>query len=364
MRARRRDDDIAKVAGLYQELRNCRAVGNELGMSEVTVRRYLKLAGLKGLGRWPAGAGGVIAQPSINVAKLIEFPVFPEEDIPTEELIDLACRRFATRKESHEAHTWFPIKIKENLPIGILWLGDPHVDDNGCNWPLLRKHAELCRKTEGLYGANIGDTTNNWAGRLVRLYAEQDASIGTARRFAKWLMLESGITWLVWLLGNHDAWGDGSEILAQMAKQHGTQKIVCHDWEARFRLVFPGGVECKIFAAHDHPGHSMWNPLHGQLKAAKFHSGIDLVIAGHKHNWGISQWEMPEQDSTPLMVRVRGYKHMDNYARRLGIEEQEEGQAILTIFNPLSQTRAGRVMAFADIEAGVDFLSFLRKRRR
>jgi hypothetical protein len=314
----------------------------------VTVRRWLDSENIPRLGRHPTSA--------------IELPSFPDEDIPTEQLIELQCRRFTTRKASHDAHTWFPVKIAENRPIGILWFGDPHVDDNGCNWPLLRRHTTLCKKNDGLYGANIGDTTNNWGGRLIRLYANQDSSVKTARRLAEWFMLESGVTWLIWLLGNHDQMGDGGpEVLAQMAKR-GTQKIVCHDWEARFRLVFPDGVECKVFAAHDHPGNSMWNPLHGQVRAAKFGAGIDLIVAGHKHNWGVSQWEMPEQDLAPLMIRVRGYKHMDDHARRLGIQEQETGQSILTIFNPCAENKIARVLGFVDVEAGVDYLAFLRRR--
>jgi hypothetical protein len=56
----------------------------------------------------------------------------------------------------------------------------PHVDDNGCNWPLLKHHAELCRTTPGLYAINLGDSSNNWTDRLIKLYAQQDWSVKTA----------------------------------------------------------------------------------------------------------------------------------------------------------------------------------------
>lgn len=348
-----RIDDAVKF---YRECGSTNTVAEQMGVSTPTINRWLRKA------KEPRIGNSYYAKNVPPPSDEIELPHFPDEDIPTEELIDLQCRRFETRKASHDAHTWFPVKIKDNKPIGILWFGDPHVDDNGCNWPLLKKHTELCRTVPGLFGANIGDTTNNWSGRLARLYAEQDSSVKTARKFAKWFMLDSGVRWLVWLIGNHDAWGDGAEVLAQMAKQHGTQKIICHDWEARFRLMFPKGSEIKVFAAHNHAGNSMWNPLHGQVKAAKFSAGIDLVIAGDKHNWGVSQWEMPEQGLAPVMVRVRGYKHMDDYARRLGIQEQEEGQGILTIFDPNAKTRAGRIQTFIDVEFGCDILKFMRKR--
>jgi len=290
------------------------------------------------------------------------LPDFPVDDISINRLLDLAEERSQLRIQSYEAHTWFNVKVKEDRPIGILWFGDPHIDDNGCDIKLLRRYAHLCATTDGLYGANIGDTTNAWAGRLAALYAKQDASAKTARRLAAWFMLDSGIKWMLWLIGNHDAWGDGAEILQLMAAKHKTQKIVCHDWEARFILQFKNGCEIRVNAAHDFAGHSQFNPLHGPTKAAKFGDKIDLLVAGHRHHWAISQFELAEQGSIPVMIRVKGFKTYDDYARRLGFYEQKEGAAILTIIDPTATSQAGRVTAYADVENGVEYLKWLRSK--
>jgi hypothetical protein len=290
------------------------------------------------------------------------FPSFPTDDLPVEKLIDHMVERSKLRKQSYEAHTWFPVKVKENKPIGILWFGDPHLDDNGCDWELIKHHARLCKETPGLYGANIGDSSNNWGSRLAHLYANQDTSVKTARRFVEWFMLDSGIKWLIFLLGNHDVWGDGAEIMAQMALKHKSQKVPLHDWEARFVLQFPNGEGIRINAAHDFAGSSMWNPLHGAVKTAKHGDHIDLAVCGHLHNWAISQWEMAAQGNIPVMLRVKGYKTYDKYAQRLGHYEQKEGSAILTVLNPHAKTRAGRVVPFADVDAGAEFLTWLRSR--
>ena len=97
----------------------------------------------------------------------IEFPDFPASDLPIDRIIDSMKERTKIRRDSYEAHTWFPVKVNDKKPIGIMWFGDPHIDDDGCDWTLLSKHIELC-KQPGVYGVNIGDTTNNWAGRLVK----------------------------------------------------------------------------------------------------------------------------------------------------------------------------------------------------
>ncbi len=299
----------------------------------------------------------------LNTTDEVVYPEFPDDDLPVEEIIDTMSRRFEKTKESYKAHTWFPLKINIDGPVGILFVGDPHIDDNGCDWPTLKRHVELAAETRGVYAVNIGDTTNNWVGRLMRKYADQDSSIKTARRLAQWLMHDCGITWLAWLLGNHDAWNDGAEVLAQMAAKRGTKRIVTHDWEARFVLEFPNGMRFKVFAAHDFPGHSMYHPMHGPLKASRFGADdIDLFVAGHKHTWGIQQTELAEKGRTaPLLLRVRGYKFFDDYARHLGLPEQQEGQSCLVVINPDALTLTGRAMPFFDIEQGIKFLKHLRE---
>lgn len=317
----------------------------ELGITRSTLQNRLRVAAARGL-----DGSAVETEP--------ELPAFPDEDISIEQIIDLQCRRVEKRIASYDAHTWFQIKIPDNRPVGLFWFGDPHIDDNGCNWPVLRSHIELCRATDGLFGANIGDTTNNWAGRLVRLYANQDTSAKTARRLAEWFMLDSGVKWLIWILGNHDAWGDGSAILAQMAKRHGTQKLVCHDWEARFSLGFPNGWESRIFASHDFKGHSQWNPLHGPMKEGQMGEDADLYVCGHKHNAAHFGFENVARSRYQQFVRLRGYKFLDEYAKRGGFPQQEGGCGAITIHDPITQT----VTVHFDVDEGADLLKFKRRK--
>lgn len=342
------DEQCLQRLRAYKRFGSYKAASEAIGMNRQAIRHGVEEAQRRGFDE--DHDNGIV------------LPDFPADDVPIDRLLDLMEERSQLRKQSYEAHTWFPVKVRDTKAIGILWFGDPHLDDNGCDIHLIRRYAGLCRVTDGLYGANIGDSTNNWSGRLAALYAKQDTSQKTARRLVEWFMLHSGIKWALWLLGNHDTWSDGADILALMAAKHKTQKIVCHDWEARFVLQFKNGCEIRVNAAHDFPGQSMWNPLHGTVKAAKFGDQIDLLVCGHKHNWAVSQWEMASQGNIPLMIRVKGFKTFDNYAQRLGHYEQREGSAILTVIDPNATTKAGRVQAFVDVDAGVEFLKWLRSR--
>jgi len=340
------DEQCLERHRAFKKYGSVKAASEAIGIGRQAVQLGVEQARLRGL---------------VKNGDVLEFPDLPSGDLPIDKIIGLMEERSTKRRVSFDAHTWFPVKVKEAKPIGILWMGDPHVDDDGCDWALLKRHIECC-KQPGMYGANIGDTTNAWAGRLIKKYADQETSAKTARRLAEFLMLDAGIRWLVWLLGNHDLWGDGAEILAQMAKRHGTQKLVMHDWETRFSLNFPNGAKVNVWAAHDLPGDSQWNPLHGPVKAARFGPEVDLLVVGHRHNWGIAQWELADKGTIPVMIRTRGYKFNDDYARRIGKSDQNGGASILTIVNPLSATREGRIMPFADIEAGTEFLQWLRSR--
>ena len=66
--------------------------------------------------------------------KSVDLPTFPDDDIPTEEIIASMERRFSKRSAHSQAKRWFPIKVNIDGPFGIMWYGDPHLDSNGCNW--------------------------------------------------------------------------------------------------------------------------------------------------------------------------------------------------------------------------------------
>ena len=89
----------------------------------------------------------------------------------------------------------------------------------------------------------------------------------------------------------------------------------------------------------------------------------DLIIAGHHHTWAHKAKEMPDGRVVQL-VRARGYKFLDTHAARWQFAEQQNGASIVTILNPLSDSPTERVKVFADVEAGADYLGYLRNRAK
>ena len=287
---------------------------------------------------------------------VVEFPQLPEKHRNVKDLIRILAEDSERRQRREEAEKWFPIKIRDNKPIGIMWWGDPHLGTS-THWARLQRDVELCATTKGLYGVNMGDTTNNWVGRLMRLYSEEDISNKSERRLAKWFLTETKIKWLVWLMGNHDEWNHGADILRLMNVGN---KVPMLNWAAKFELHFPSGKPVRIHAAHDFPGHSMWNNTHAPARAPRMMgTDADLYVCGHRHDWGTQHYEIADRDQCPMAIRVRGYKRGDSYAKEKGYQESTYGSSILTIIDPTAKA-SGRILSFVDTDQGARVLAALR----
>lgn len=319
-----------------------RHVGVELGIGDATAFKWAREA----------------REAQQSVAKPVTYPNFVtdgDDEEPIEDVLARQEKHFERKVKASAARKWFPVGIAETKPYGILWFGDPHLDNGGCNWPLLKSHLEVARR-DGVYGANIGDTVDNWpwTGRLARLWAESEVSDKTAKRIAEWFLFDAGVKWLVWLIGNHDEWNGGADFYKRLGAQH----VPVIDWRAQFVLQHKSGVEVRVDAAHGRKGSSIYNPAHSTLRAAKFGEDADIYVTGHTHNFNLTHFEDADRHSVSWLAQVRGYKFEDHYAKVNGFPEYQHGAAVLSIIDP----RTGSIHCYEDVAFGADVLAFLRSR--
>ena len=299
-----------------------------------------------------------IAREIVVEAKPLVFPDFVlegDEHEPVEAILQRQKEAFERKAKAAAARKWFSIKVPETKPYGILWFGDPHIDNGGCNLPLLMRHIELAARP-GIYGGNIGDTTDNWpwTGRLARLWADSSVTDKDAKRMAEWFMFDSGVRWLVWLLGNHDEWNGGSEFYRRLGAQH----VPMLEWSAQFSVVHPNSSSVRIDASHGRKGSSIYNPAHATLRAAKFGEHADLFVTGHTHSFACVEYENADRQERSWLAQARGYKFYDHYAKVNNFAEYQYGSAILSVIDP----ETGRVLqCFSDPEEGADYLAFKRR---
>lgn len=289
--------------------------------------------------------------------KVVEFsPAIHTEHEPIEDVLSRKRKGFERLAKAKAARDWFPIKVREDKPYGLLMFGDPHIDDDGCNVPLLEKHLAIAARP-GIYSLNIGDTSNNWVGRLERLYANQEVGRNTGRRLVEWFMWDSGATWLCWILGNHDLWNEGADFHMRLAQK----KIPVIDWRAQFKIVHPSGTEARIDASHGRKGSSIWNNLHATLRAAKLDELADAFLTGHTHNYGCEDLEIAERKHSTWLVQLRGYKWHDAFSLHSNYAEHQRGAAVLAIIDPRKDARRVVSHMFEDVEAGAEYLEWLRR---
>lgn len=283
-------------------------------------------------------------------------PDLPEELAPVGEIVARRKAEFARKDSAVSARKLVPIKIKLNGPIGICHFGDPHVDDPGTDIALLERHTDLVRETEGLFAGNVGDVTNNWVGRLMRLYADQSTTAAEAWALAEWFV--GRCDWLYLVRGNHDLWSGAGDPLNWITR---SRVGVSENVKARLGLQFPNGRDVRVHVRHSFPGHSQWNAAHGVSKAAQMTWKDHILVCGHKH---VSALNVNRDAQTGILshcVQVASYKIHDRYADELGLRDQAISANYTTIINPEAEREEALVTGFWDLESAADYLKFLRR---
>jgi len=328
---------------------NVAAAAKVLNLSDSTLRHRLRRAEQMGI--------------SFQEKKTLPvLPDFGEGDVPIEKIIDHMSDRFKRKHAHHKAKEWFDIDMPDNKPIALCLMGDPHVDDNGCNWPLLKEDCDIMATTPGMYCVQMGDASNAWAGRLMRLWADQDTSRDTAYRLIEWLMVGSGVNYLLCLLGNHDTMSaENAYTIKQMLKK----TVQVFDWQAKFSISFPNGRKCPTWLAHSMKGTSIYNILHGPMRASKFSSiPIRILAQGHHHEWGYFVTEDVDTKLSTHLIKTRGYKFVDEYADRHQFGSQDDGATMTAIIDPrVEESHPGFIKVFEDLRMARDYLLYIRSEK-
>lgn len=302
-----------------------------------------------------------IELPSLSKNEGFE-PVIVETPAPLEELLERRRRAFEVKARNEDAARLIRRNVPVAGPYGILHFGDPHIDDDGTDIITLERHATLVRNTPALYGANVGDTTNNWVGRLARLYAEQSTTAEEAWRLAEWFIHLVGPKWLYLVGGNHDGWSGAGDPLKWITRE---ANALYQPNEVRVELIPPRGQNVRVNARHDFSGSSMWNPTHGVMRAAQMGVRDHIFVAGHRHVSGYQPLKLPSDTGEPILVhciQVASYKVIDRYAKEKGFRDQNISPAVLTVIDPEAPRPTGLVQVYHDIEEGIEWLKWKRQR--
>jgi hypothetical protein len=326
------------VAALERNGGNVCKASEELGIPRGTLQCRLRAANMQ----------------RVHVDKIVSVAPAPDPNEPLAELI--ARKRLGlARQQAHEK--WanlIDVQVNDPGPIGVLLVGDPHVDDDGCDIGRLEDDLSTVGRTKGMYAGHIGDLTNNWVGRLARLYAHQSTTFSDGLRLTAWML---GLAPNLFVVnGNHDLWNQGGDLLRFIVSAGAHQS---HG--ARLALRWPNGKEVRLHARHDFPGKSQFSDTHGMKREILFGHRDHILVAGHTHV-DEARIEPSLEGDVHWFFRVSGYKVIDEYAKEHRFRPKRLAPSVALVIQP-NAPPAEVVKPFWDVEAAADWLKFLRKRR-
>jgi UDP-2,3-diacylglucosamine pyrophosphatase LpxH len=345
-------DILQKALDAYHSCsKNASAASDTLGIPRGTFNHRLKLAQAANL--VPFGS-----------SKEFSFPDLPSDTPDIDHILARREKIWKHKSAAAEARKLIPVTIRTGGPIGLAVFGDPHLDNPGCNFPLLRKHTKLIQDTDGLFAGSVGDIQDGWIGRLRGLWAQQGITAAEARELVKWWMRELHDKLIFLVEGNHDAWTNDISGMGAIDWIAGQQGALAEPDGVRLEIRLPGQATYTINCRHDFTGRSMYNKAHGVTKAAMFGWRDDILLAGHTHEFGYNPVKDPMTGKVSHPVRLASYKHVDNYARERGLPDENVSECCVFILDPEEPDQRHRVTVFFNPEQGARYLTMLRRERR
>jgi hypothetical protein len=311
-------------------------------------------------------AYGMRPDPSREVKKAspapFTFDELPDDGEPSaEEMIAMLSARHAQRKAHYDASKLRRVQVHVPGPIALVGIGDPHVDDKGCAWGDLERDVAICRDTPGILAVDVGDNSNNWVGRLMRLYAQQEVTPKQSLKLIEWLML--ALPWLHWEDGNHDTWntekGDPVEVMHRLNKRLGSMQT----GGSRLQLNLPSGCDVFMHVRHDFPGGSQFNPAHALVRETLFGFRDHIMMCGHRHHTGY----IPIWHNQPRRLchgfRLGTYKDMDVYADDKGFQDGNWARSMGALVDPqYAHDPVRYIQPFFNLEELAEVLTWKRAR--
>ena len=280
-------------------------------------------------------------------------------------------------KRLKEAHLHKAESYKENIihrpnrePFGIWVFGDPHLDSMGTAHEQLERDMKYIRLNDNVYAGSLGDLTDNWVGRLQRLFEHSNVTREDATALIRWFIHLGDDTnkalakkWIFFIMGNHDLWNNNNYLIGEILNGHKVDMKCVRDWALRTIIKFPKERDIIIYAAHDFKGRSMYDAAFGAKKKVYKGGTDDVYICGHTHEFAYGMYPNIHNKASHT-IKVAGYKELDDFSHQTMGKEQKKkqfGHGCFLLINPNDRS-ADRLKVYFTLETGVSLLNALLKR--
>jgi hypothetical protein len=304
---------------------------------------------------------------------IIDTDPIEDSEATIEELIAHRVKVSQRKIEKHRLHRR-SLELPAE-PLGVVCFGDPHVDNDGCDFARLIEHIRLTASEPGMLAVCVGDMQDNWIGRLARLYADASVTASDGWRLSSWLL--SQYTWLAIVGGNHDCHDDQTEVLTRRgwlpftdvrpddtvlgldpsgaAVWQPIERQVAYAYDGPLHRIETARVSAAVTPNHrvlyrprkrDADGACTWGELTYRTPA-EIRGRVSLPVAGRSTNDGIAL--------TDAQLRVAAWILTDGH-----IETRDGGVSRIRVYQRESNMRA---VASAFDDAGIAYKIAVRDRK-
>lgn len=240
--------------------------------------------------------------------------------------------------------------------VGLVFLADQHLGSPGTDIVRAMEEAETVAQTDGLFAVCCGDMLDNFiVGKLKQARDGSRVTISDewalVRRYLKIVAPKLVLS----VAGNHDYWTEllsavpyFREVLAAISP--GT---LYDSDEARVDVRL-GEFGWRLRVRHKWLGNSIWNPTHGQERAARMDQDADILVGAHTHVSGVVR-SFNNGGRTALAVQCGAYKIEDRYAIRQGFTRPNQSTAVCVVL-----TEEGEMFGIESLDLAARVVRALR----
>ena len=236
--------------------------------------------------------------------------------------------------------------------IGIGFIADIHLGNDGVLYRLAEAHGELIAKTDNCYAVLGGDAIDNFINQkiLPAMLASTTSPKGEIYLLEKYLSF-FGDNIMAMISGNHERWTKeitGLDFISGIAKDN---KIM-YSPEDFFITVKLGEIEYEIYIRHKYRFNSSFNQTHSVKQMLRLSDyTFDIGVVCHHHEPAIETgiWKQKKR----VYIRPGSYKIADTFSRKIGFNK---AVAIMpfVVLDPFKKN----MTAIDSIEEGVEFLNY------
>jgi len=245
--------------------------------------------------------------------------------------------------------------VVSSEPYRLKLFGDPHLDNDGCNFELFEQHWLEMSAERRIYGVCIGDWFDNWTRALAHLYQDHSKPPTDAWTCLEWLMEQRGEALIAACSGNHDDWskGPGVDPVDLLMKRHG---VLYRKGAIRVQVHHEGCEPMYWALRHKWRGKSMYSAAHWAASHLNIKWRDDLMVGGHTHQ---DDKRMVQRDDGVWChaCQVSAFKEIDDYADVHGFDGQKASPVWDLVVEPARpRTDPDRIKIFWSSEAAQSYL--------